>query len=460
MQLIPARHQYRLWRISGELSALMASLVLWVFSHFATIRPALSWPPIVGSFVACFVLFLVMGQTYAWMKDNIEHMDALSAWNIFFSLLASLMWWALGLFLWFEYVGRIQMASFKMDPQVFGLSWALLGLWWLRHWIVLLFRKLGNMFRMPVQVTGRVFGITSMIATGVLTLSLLLIPLGWAGVHWWHKQFVTPALAKKVLRRGSYLFHRKHTKIIYSNKDIFTIYDRHPTDFDDSYKDPNLMQWKISRLVYMAEGAIRKPRFWWAFMPEGKQLRCEPFAIDSMLGAFTRSIHSKKWFGGSTPVVQLAKNIMTLGRTRGLSSFEKLEVKVFQELPIAYTLCRHYTPRQILQLYLLTVWIGTSNHYGLHRLTLRFFGVKNPALLTMKQAIYIVASLPNPAIYNPWYMKSCLKGQCHNATQRRFFKKWKSRLRNISLRAYETGLIPATQKKDLIKMIHQMGGKS
>ncbi|MDX2128671.1 MAG: PBP1A family penicillin-binding protein [Chloroherpetonaceae bacterium] len=99
----------------------------------------------------------------------------------------------------------------------------------------------------------------------------------------------------------------------------------------------------------------------------------------------------RSWKGASTITQQLAKNLY-VGDERKVS-------RKVKELMTAIQIERTYTKREILELYLNTVYFG-SGAYGIEAAAWTYFG-KPASQLTIGEAASMIGVLKNPARYNP-----------------------------------------------------------
>ena len=96
--------------------------------------------------------------------------------------------------------------------------------------------------------------------------------------------------------------------------------------------------------------------------------------------------------GGSTITQQLVKNLFL---TQEQSFTRKIE-----ELLLATSMERNFTKDQILELYLNTIYFGSS-YYGIYDAAIGYFGVE-PKELTLAECA-MLAGLPNaPSLYSPY----------------------------------------------------------
>lgn len=110
--------------------------------------------------------------------------------------------------------------------------------------------------------------------------------------------------------------------------------------------------------------------------------------------------------GGSTITQQLAKNLYTRNRDRGLDGliaklgrYPRRIVQKTKEWIIAVDLERTFTKEEIIALYLNTAEFS-SNSYGIKVATETYFG-KSPDSLNLQESALLVGMLQNPTFYNP-----------------------------------------------------------
>ena len=109
--------------------------------------------------------------------------------------------------------------------------------------------------------------------------------------------------------------------------------------------------------------------------------------------ALCRSLRSGKWYGGSTITIQLVKNLYF--------TFEKRVSRKVCELFYAADFEKHLTKKQILELYINTIYYD-NGQYGICNAS-RFYFHKEPSELTQNQAFFLASLLPVVGIYNPLY---------------------------------------------------------
>ncbi len=106
--------------------------------------------------------------------------------------------------------------------------------------------------------------------------------------------------------------------------------------------------------------------------------------------------------GGSTITQQLAKNLFGRDTTTYNSPFQRkvsLVITKFKEWVTAIRLERNYTKREILVMYLNTVFFG-SNSYGIKSAAKTFFN-KSPEKLTIEEAALLAGVINKPTRFNP-----------------------------------------------------------
>ncbi len=110
--------------------------------------------------------------------------------------------------------------------------------------------------------------------------------------------------------------------------------------------------------------------------------------------------------GGSTITQQLAKNLYTRNRDRGLDGivaklgrYPRRIVQKTKEWIIAVNLERNFTKEEIIAMYLNTAEFS-SNSYGIKVATETYFN-KPPDSLNLQESALLVGMLQNPTFYNP-----------------------------------------------------------
>lgn len=96
-------------------------------------------------------------------------------------------------------------------------------------------------------------------------------------------------------------------------------------------------------------------------------------------------------YGGSTITQQLVKNKL-LGKSKNY--FRK-----YQEVTMAIAVERHYSKREIMEMYLNSVYFG-EGAFGVAAAADTYFG-KSAADLTVEESAMLVAMLPAPSVYSP-----------------------------------------------------------
>jgi penicillin-binding protein 1A len=95
--------------------------------------------------------------------------------------------------------------------------------------------------------------------------------------------------------------------------------------------------------------------------------------------------------GGSTLTQQLAKNT--------LLSDQRSFMRKYQELTIAMAIEQRYSKKEILEMYLNSVFYG-DNSFGIEEAAKNYFG-KTPAELDLAESAMLVGVLPAPSAYSP-----------------------------------------------------------
>ncbi len=279
-----------------------------------------------------------------------------------------------------------------------------------------------------VKFLGKLSG--GLIATLVFTALLLLDFLG--GIFWWYNTYVTPEQRKKVEARLKYLRSIQLTSLYDRHGKYIGLYAKTDSDWSRYYNDPDILNWKISRAIVIAEGKVGEPAWWWRYLPDGEKLKCEPFSIEGFLRMPYYLIRQRRKVGGSPPTLQAAKNFLDFGQKRKkLGILQTVRVKLFEEMPRSYIMCQSFSPRDMMAIYQATLWAGYRNNYGMHRMALYFYGTDELPSLDWNRAVVLASSLPNPGIYNPWYLKNCRLGKCENKRREKVYKSWLKRIKII-----------------------------
>lgn len=277
-----------------------------------------------------------------------------------------------------------------------------------------------------------------LVASTGFVLLILFNFLG--GIHWWYNAYVTPDKRKQVAQRKKYLKELKLTTLFDRHNRYMGLYKKTESDWSSHYNDPEMMKWKVSRAISVAEGAVQKPAWWWRYLPDGERLQCEPFSIEAFLRVPYYMLKQRRKVGGSTPALQAAKNFLDFGGGRqGKGLLVTVRTKLFSEMPRSYIMCQAFSPRDMMAVYQATLWAGKGANYGVHRMALYFFGIDDPTQLDWNQSSVIAASLPNAGRLNPWYTQSCREGKCSSKRRKAVYKVWVKRIRAIKARLRSQG---------------------
>ena len=268
----------------------------------------------------------------------------------------------------------------------------------------------------------------------------------WLAMTWWHGHTIHDGMREQVREHYKHLSALRLKSLFDREGRYLGLFARTESDWSPHYNEPALLSWRVSRAIMMAEGDVQAPAWWWRYLPDGHRLLSEPFSIEAFLRVPYYFLKQRRKVGGSTPAVQAAKNFLDFGeRRKGRGIRHTLQVKLFEELPRSYVLSQHLSPRELMATYMATLWSGHSNHYGLHRMSLYYFGVGNPEKLDWNQAIVLASSLPNPGHFNPWFLRSCWVDRCKNPRQQKVFDIWLTRITQIKQKLRALGIaIPET----------------
>ncbi|MCB9641522.1 MAG: hypothetical protein H6728_00395 [Myxococcales bacterium] len=273
-------------------------------------------------------------------------------------------------------------------------------------------------------------------------------------MHVWHQRYVTPELRQQVNQRHLQLRALRLKSLFDRNNKPLGLYERTESDWHEEYNDPALLQWPISQAIALSEGEVQQPTWWWRYLPDGQQLLSEPFSLEAFLRVPYYFLKQRRKVGGSTPALQAAKNFIDFGEARHRRGILKtIQIKLFEEIPRSYVMSQHLTPREMMATYMATLWSGYSNHYGLHRMSLYYFGQSKPSALTWNQAVVLAASLPNPGHLNPWFLSSCRQHKCSTRGRKRAWKTWNKRIDALKEKLRAQGIkVP----DDLPKFVNKM----
>lgn len=266
------------------------------------------------------------------------------------------------------------------------------------------------------------------------------------GIFWWYRTYVTLEQRATVAKRTKVLRSIQLTSLFDRHQRYLGLFQRTESDWSRHYNDSNILKWKVSRVISIAEGRVQQPAWWWKYLPDGEKLKCEPFSIEAFLRVPYYMIKQRRKVGGSTPALQAAKNFLDFGQRRqGLGFLSTVRQKLFAEMPRSYIMCQNLSPQEMMAFYQSIIWAGVGANYGLHRLGLYFFGKDVPPQLTWNEAVIAVASLPNPGRLNPWYLEQCRKGKCQNARRKKVYVTWLKRIKQIKARLRSQGInVPKT----------------
>ncbi|MEM1008786.1 MAG: transglycosylase domain-containing protein, partial [Myxococcota bacterium] len=379
--------------------------------------------------IQVFVLFWLVHWLHASMFAQIEKMR----WqgNIFFRR------------------GLITLCPTILSIVLFLLwgQYTLNSIWWKSLWMLFTlsfgtyaFFSLLSAALLHIQVYGTVdVDFAQKVLSRIFALQLLLILLPSfcfsnfvLGMTWWHNRYVTDVVRHQVQKRHHTLQTLRLKSLFDRNGKHLGLFSRSESDWSPHYNDPNLLQWKLSQAIMTAEGRVRTPAWWWLYLPNGDQLLSEPFSLGAFLRVPYYFIKQRRKVGGSTPALQAAKNFIDFGgRRQGNSLSKTVKIKLFEEIPRSYLMSQYLTPREMMATYMATLWSGYSNHYGIHRMSLYYFGQPNPAKLTWNQAVVLAASLPNTGFFNPWYLSSCRTGKCSTPRRQTIYDTWNERIRQL-----------------------------
>lgn len=260
------------------------------------------------------------------------------------------------------------------------------------------------------------------------------------GMHWWYRTYVTQERVIEVQKRSEIL-HSLQLKTLHDRKGAYLgLLARSESDWSRYYNQSQLLSWKISQTIQWSEGAVPPPAWWWVYLPDGDSLLSEPFSLKAFFRVPYYFLKQRRKVGGSTPALQAAKNFMDFGlKRRRKSLLDTIGMKLFVEIPRAYIMAQRFTPREMMATYMSTLWAGRGGNYGLHRMSLYYFNVENPAHLNWNQAAVLAASLPNPGRFNPWYLAQCRRNACQNKRRAKVWKVWKERIRQVKQKIRRRG---------------------
>ncbi len=200
------------------------------------------------------------------------------------------------------------------------------------------------------------------------------------------------------------------------------IYTNDSSSQVDYYSHPELLYWKISRAVSVSRGKIDEPFelkvslrsfisfHLYSYHKLVSNLNCIPFFILN----YTKHFH---YFFRKKSEKALANNQIRI------KSHQNIRIYSLHNLLVSYKVCEILSPRDIMSIYLATVWSGYKNYRGIHNMALFFFGTDELPSLSWEQAIVLAASLENPKIYNPIYLKNCIAGRCRG-NKKEVFSEW------------------------------------
>ncbi|MEM1008310.1 MAG: transglycosylase domain-containing protein, partial [Myxococcota bacterium] len=271
---------------------------------------------------------------------------------------------------------------------------------------------------------------------------LILIVFNFlGGIHWWYARYVTPKMREKVQQRNQILRSIQLTKLADRHEVSLGVYSKKQSDWATYYNAPNILEWKISRVLMLSEGDVQTPPWWWRYLPDGERLKTEPFSFESFLRMPYYMLKQNRKVGGSTPTLQAAKNFYDFGKKRSsMGLLSTVRTKLFEEMPRSYVMSQLLSPPEMMAIYQATLWSGQGDHYGLHRMAYYYYNIPQLEALDWNQSVVIAAALPSPGRLNPWYLASCLKGKCKTKRQQRAHRVWKKRIAQLKRRLRARGI--------------------
>lgn len=192
-----------------------------------------------------------------------------------------------------------------------------------------------------------------------------------------------------IIPPATYLYFAQDLKdkdsIINRGKTGLTLQDRNGETFYTFYQPKQIKYVPISEIPETVQEAV--------IATEDKNFYTNPgFSVRGIARAFFVNIMAGKVVeGGSTITQELAKNVF-LNSSRNM--FRK-----YQELVLASELNRRFTKKDILEIYLNSVYFG-EGAFGIENAAQVYFGI--PAKdLTLSQASMLIGLLPAPSAYSP-----------------------------------------------------------
>jgi 1A family penicillin-binding protein len=183
----------------------------------------------------------------------------------------------------------------------------------------------------------------------------------------------------KDLKNKDTIMNRNNTGIILidrNNIPFFTFYEAKNTEFVQLKNIP----------IYTQEAVVAA---------EDKDFYHHPgFSLKSIIRSIFLDIKAgDAIYGGSTITQQLVKNV--------LLNSKKSILRKYQEIVLAQEIERRYSKKEILEMYLNSVYFGEGS-FGIEQAAKTYFG-KSASDLTLSESALLIGILPAPSEYSPFF---------------------------------------------------------
>lgn len=177
---------------------------------------------------------------------------------------------------------------------------------------------------------------------------------------------------------------RNKNTIMYKNDKGIVLLDRNGKPFFTFYEGKHKKFVPLSQIPDSLENAV--------IAAEDKDYyNHSGFSFKSIARALWTNLQSdEQLYGGSTITQQLVKNV--------LLSYDRNITRKIREIILAQELERKYNKREILEMYLNSVYFG-QNAYGVEKASQYYFG-KSVVDINISEAAFLAGILPAPSIYS------------------------------------------------------------
>lgn len=177
---------------------------------------------------------------------------------------------------------------------------------------------------------------------------------------------------------------RNKNTIMYKNDHGIVLLDRNNKPFFTFYDGKHKKFVSLSEIPDVLENAV--------IAAEDKDFYAHSgFSFKSMIRAFWTNIQSDdQLHGGSTITQQLVKNV--------LLNYDRNITRKVREIILAQEIERKYSKREILEMYLNSVYFG-QNAYGVEKASQYYFG-KSVKDIGISESAFLAGILPSPSTYS------------------------------------------------------------